>query len=89
MSTMALYRDFHPRTLPTRGSPPKRKRQGIFKRLSAAIEGWRQRDTEQEAGRFIAEHGGRITDDIERQLAEHFNGRGFPPSAGRPFRGFE
>jgi hypothetical protein len=53
------------------------------------LERRRQRRIEQEAGRFIAERGGRVTDDLERQLTEHFSGRGFPPHAPpRSFRPF-
>ena len=91
MNSMALYRDFHLRRIPVSGSRkvPAGACQGIVRRISAAIERWRQRHTEQEAGRFIAEHGGRLTDDVERQLTEHFNGRGFPPYAlPRSFRPF-
>lgn len=79
--SLALYRDVHLRRARILGprSACADACQGIFKRISAAIERWQQGHTEQEAGRFIAEHGGRITDDVERQLAEHFSGRGFPP----------
>jgi hypothetical protein len=88
---MALHRDFHLRGTPGPISvqSPARAHKGFFRSISAAIERWQQRDTEQEAGRFIAEHGGRLTDDVERQLTEHFNGRGFPPYASpRSFRPF-
>ena len=91
MSTMALYRDFHPRRTPVPISVQALAcaHKGFFRRISAAIERWQQRGAEQDAGRFIAEHGGRLTDDIERQLTAHFNGRGFPPYASpRPFRPF-
>ena len=83
MSSMALYRDFHLRDtpLPISVKAPARGHKGFFRRISAAIERWQQRHIEQDAGQFIAEHGGRLTDDIERQLTEHFNGRGFPAYA--------
>jgi len=93
MALYREYRDFDLRRVPV-GEPrsaPIHARHGIFKRISAAVARWRQRHVEQEAGRFIAEHGGRLTDDVERQLTEHFNGRGFPPYAPprsfRPFAG--
>ena len=38
-----------------------------------------QRRVEQEAARFIGKHGGRLTDDLERQLTEHFKSRSFLP----------
>jgi hypothetical protein len=88
MSSMALCRDLDLRRRPLpvsrlgrSGAAPVRGHRGIFKRISAAIERWQRRDTEKEAGRFIAEHGGRLTDDIERQLNDHFIGRGLPPFA--------
>ena len=83
MSGMALYRDFHQQ------STAACARRGILRRFFEAIARWQQRHVEQEAGRFIAEHGGRVTDDVERQLTEHFNGRGFPPhTPPRSFRPF-
>jgi hypothetical protein len=95
MSSVAAYRGFHfhlPHTrVPASASTPACSRGGIFKRIFAAVERSRQRRIEQEAGRFIAKHGGRITDDVERQLNGHFSGGGFPPyrpqRAFRPFAG--
>lgn len=90
MSTMALHQSFRLRHAPAHRprSLPADARQGMFKRIAAAVGRWQQRHIEQEAGRFIADHGGRLTDDIERQLAEHFSGRGFPSYPSRPFRPF-
>jgi hypothetical protein len=93
MSSMALYReyrDFDLRRVPVAPwSAPARARRGIFRRVLAAIARSHRRRAEDEAGRFIAEHGGRLTDDLERQLNERFIGRGFPPHAAqRPFRPF-
>jgi len=90
MSGMALYRDFHLRgTRAPQSDAPACARQSILRRFFAAIERWQQRQAEQEAARFIAKHGARLTDDVERQLTEHFNGRGFPPyTPPRPFRPF-
>ena len=81
MSSVALDRDFDLRRPPgpVPGSAPARAHRGIFRRILAAIERSHQRRVEQEAGRFIANHGGRLTDDLERQLTEHLSGRGFPP----------
>lgn len=95
MSSVAADRGFH---LPdifylthTRAAAstnqPACPRGGIFQRIVAAIERSRQRHLEQEAGRFISKHGGRITDDVERQLNGHFSGGGFPPY--RPQRAFQ
>ena len=85
MSSVALYRDLDlrrpPRPVP--GSAPARAHRGVLRRILArivaAIERSDQRRIEQEAERFIANHGGRLTDDLERQLTEHLTGRGFPP----------
>jgi len=84
MSSMALYREFRPRRARVTDrskSTPACGRQGILGRIFAAIARLHVRQAEQEAGRFIAKHGARLTDDIERQLTEHLNGRGFPPYA--------
>jgi len=99
MSSFALYRDFDLRRPagPVPGSAPARTHRGIvrriLRRIFAAIERSDQRRVEREAARFIAKHGGRLTDDLERQLTEHFlrseNGRDFspylPPRSFRPF----
>jgi hypothetical protein len=65
-------------------SAPARAHRGILgrilARILAAIERSDQRRIEQEAERFIAKHGGRLTDDLERQLTEHFKSRSFLPS---------
>ncbi len=82
MSSVALYRDLDlrrsPRPVPE--SAPARTHRGILRRILAAIERSDQRRIEQEAERFIAKHGGRLTDDLERQLTEHFRSRSFLPT---------
>lgn len=84
------YRDYH---LPyaflrERNRAPGSPREGLLRRIFAAFERSHQRRLEREAGRFIAEHGGRVTDDLERQLSERVTGGGgFPPyRPQRPFR---
>lgn len=79
MGTIALYRHLHGRGVPVRRSRTAASPKSILRRIVAAIEGWHQRRADQEAARFIAAHGGRLTDDVERQLAEHWNRRGFTP----------
>ena len=95
MSSVALYRDFDLRRPagPVPERAPARAHRGILRRILAAIERSHQRRVEREAARFIAKHGGRLTDDLERQLTEHFlrgeNGRDFPPYLPpRSFRPF-
>jgi hypothetical protein len=67
---------------------PACPREGLLRRIFTAFDRSYQRRLEREAGRFIAEHGGRITDDLERQLNERLSGGdGFPPYR-RPQRPF-
>ena len=81
MSSVALYRNFDLRRPagPVPASALARAPRGIIRRILAAMERSHQRRVDQEAERFIAKHGGRLTDDLERQLTEHLTGRGFPP----------
>jgi hypothetical protein len=80
MGTIALHRGFHPHGTPVRGSRRALARaQGIVRRIFSAIKHSHQRRADREAGRFIAAHGGRLTDDVERQLMEHFTEIGFRP----------
>jgi hypothetical protein len=81
VATTALYRGFHMHGTQACRSKraPARAQQGLLRRIFTAIERWQQHRAEQEAGRFIAAHGGRLTDDVERQLTEHLSGRGFAP----------
>jgi hypothetical protein len=82
MSSFALYRGFHLHRAAVRrssGAPPGAQT-SILRRIFATIKSSQRRHTEQEAGRFIAKHGGRLTDEVERQLVEHLcGGRGFLP----------
>jgi hypothetical protein len=82
MGTLALYRGFHFRGPPARDSrrAPAR-RHGILRRIFAAIALSQQRRADREAERFIAAHGGRLTDDVERQLMERLTDPGFRPQA--------
>ncbi len=88
MSTVALYRDrdFDLRRVPVTEptiAPGHTHRGGILRRILrrivAAMERSDQRRVEREAARFIGKHGGRLTDDLERQLTEHFKSRSFLP----------
>jgi hypothetical protein len=80
MGTIAVCRGFHVHGAMRRSRrATARAQKSILGRIFAAIERWQQRSAEQEAGRFIAAHGGRLTDDIERQLTEHLSGHGFVP----------
>jgi hypothetical protein len=80
MGSIALYRGSHVHGLCMRASTsaPARRR-GILRRIFDAIALSQQRHAEREAGRFIAAHGGRLTDDVERQLMKRFTEIGFRP----------
>ena len=96
MSSLALRQEFGvrqtcpPRPTTNTSACAPRGIVGLFlARIVAAFERSHERRVEREAGRFIAKHGARLTDDIERQLGEHLSGRGFPPYAPpRSFRPF-
>ncbi len=49
-------------------------RPGLLSRLMAALTASRRARAEAEIGRFIEAHGGRITDDLEREISRRFGG---------------
>jgi hypothetical protein len=51
-------------------APPQRTSQhgGILRRIFNAVSASRQRHADLEIARFIARSGGRLTDDVERQM---------------------
>ena len=55
-------------------SEPDHPRPGILVRLMAAIIAARRARAEAEIGRFIEAHGGRVTDDLEREISRRFGG---------------
>jgi hypothetical protein len=64
------------KTLPTRDVPalaPRRSASQVpsnpLSSLIDAFGAWRQRRLEAEIGEFIERRGGRITDDLERQIS--------------------
>ena len=59
-------------TLPRRAAA--RSRPGILSRLMATVVASRRARAEAEIGRFIEAHGGRITDDLEREISRRFGG---------------
>ena len=54
-------------------NPPKRnaivKRVGILRHIFDAMHGSHRRQTEREIANFVARQGGRMTDDLEREVA--------------------
>lgn len=82
MRSIALHSGFllHRTAVQESRSASAGAQMSILRRIFAAIARLEQRRIEREAGRFIAEHGGRLTDDLERQLTERLcGGRGFEP----------
>ena len=51
-------------------SSPDANKPGILRRIFGAIFETRQEQIEREVARFVARSGGRITDDIERQIMQ-------------------
>ena len=45
---------------------------GLFKSLAARLSLARQRRVDSEVGQFIEQHGGQLTDDLERQISRRF-----------------
>lgn len=48
-------------------------RPGFWRRAYNAMVAAQQRRAEQEIGFYIEQHGGRLTDYLEREIAEHFH----------------
>ena len=46
------------------------KRKGLLRRLLAAVLQSREKQAERDVARFIARTGGRLTDEIERQITD-------------------
>jgi len=74
MTYAANYRDFGScfRDKDSTKSGPDANKPGILRRIFGAIFETRQEQIEREVARFVARCGGRITDDIERQIMQHF-----------------
>ena len=88
MTYAANYRDFgsYFRDKDSTKSSPDASKPGMLRRIFGAIFETRQEQIEREVARFVARSGGRITDDIERQIMQHFfasnwNAPGWPDKA--------
>ena len=67
--------DFAPseNTFPkTSSSPTRAAKRGIWRRVLDAIIVSRQRQADFEIARFLESRGGRITDDVEREIERRF-----------------
>jgi hypothetical protein len=74
MTYAANYGDFGPcfRDKASAKSSPDANRPGILRRIFGAIFETRQEQIEREITRFVAQSGGRINDDIEREIMQRF-----------------
>ena len=72
MTCAANYRDFgsYFRDKDSTKSSPDVNKPGILQRIFGAIFETRQEQIEREVARFVARSGGRMTDDIERQIMQ-------------------
>ena len=61
-----LYAD--EKALPKRDD--RARKTGVVRRIIDAMSASRQRQVDQEMGQFLARSGGRLTDDLERQMTE-------------------
>jgi hypothetical protein len=82
MTYAADHRDFAHYAAPERHAA---NRGGILRRIFNAISASRQRRADLEIARFIARSGGRITDDVERQLMARISRAAFGESSQSGF----
>ena len=54
----------------------KPARKPFWRAFFDAIAASRERRAEREVAAYIARHGGQLTDDMEREIMRHLNGRG-------------
>jgi hypothetical protein len=59
-----------------RPSPDVRRRKGILRRIRTAFVPASQREADRHMARLLRQSGGRLTDDIERLLAEQLTRNG-------------
>jgi hypothetical protein len=73
--TYAVHqRDFVPYfrdKAPTTRSNPVANKAGVLRRIFDAIIEPRQKQADRDIARFLARSGGRLTDDIEREMTRH------------------
>lgn len=75
MSTLTYtHRDMAP-TEQAEAAP----RRGFWSRVFDAISQAQQRRAEREIARYLASHGGLLTDDMERELMQRLTGQGKRP----------
>jgi hypothetical protein len=72
MTYAARSSDFAPycRAEAAAGSNPVAKKAGVLRRIFDAIIEGRQKQTDRDIARFLARSGGRLTDDIEREMTQ-------------------
>lgn len=55
-------------------SAAKIKQPSIWRRIFDAVSRSQQKRAEREIARYLASHGGVLTDDVEREMMERFSG---------------
>lgn len=73
MSYTAHHKDFAPYVSTSRVCEETNpsERPSLWRRLSNTVQSYRQRRAEREIARFIQSRGGRLTDELERDLMRH------------------
>jgi len=59
-------------------APVAAPRRGVLRRLLAALAESREKQAEREVASYLARTGGRLTDDIERQIVERLTRGAWP-----------
>ena len=78
MSYAAHHKDFGPpiSAPQARDNPKPDAKAGFWRRLLKAVSNSRQRRADRELARFIQGRGGRLTDELERDLIRHMTASG-------------
>jgi hypothetical protein len=73
MSYTAHHKDFAPYVSTSRvcNQTNASERTSLWRRLSKTVRSYRERRAEREIARFIQSRGGRLTDQVERDLMRH------------------
>jgi hypothetical protein len=70
MAYIATHRDFSHAGRERAAEAPK---PGLWRRFYNAVIEARQKRANQELAQFLVRSGGRLTDDVERQMTQHFS----------------
>jgi hypothetical protein len=84
MSYLPRHRDFGPLAQPAvAGKREVAQKPSMLRRVFDAFMGWPQRDVDRQiAGFLAARSGGRLTDSLEREIAQHLLTSGWNANPG-------